>query len=36
MSQLQIKDRIPREELLDSGHLACPGCGAALAMRLVL
>jgi pyruvate/2-oxoacid:ferredoxin oxidoreductase beta subunit len=36
MSQVLIKDRIPREELLDSGHLACPGCGAALAMRLVL
>jgi pyruvate ferredoxin oxidoreductase beta subunit/2-oxoisovalerate ferredoxin oxidoreductase beta subunit len=36
MSQIMIKDRIPREELLDSGHLACPGCGAALAMRLVL
>ena len=31
-----IRDRIPREELMDSGHLACPGCGAALAMRLVL
>lgn len=36
MSQIEIKDLIPREELLDSGHLACPGCGAALAMRLVL
>ncbi len=36
MSQMMIKDRIPREELLDSGHLACPGCGAALAMRMVL
>jgi len=36
MSQVLIKDRIPRQELLDSGHLACPGCGAALAMRLVL
>ena len=36
MSQIQIKDRIPREELLDPGHLACPGCGAALAMRLAL
>jgi pyruvate/2-oxoacid:ferredoxin oxidoreductase beta subunit len=31
-----IRDAIPREELLDSGHLACPGCGAALAMRYVL
>jgi pyruvate/2-oxoacid:ferredoxin oxidoreductase beta subunit len=36
MSQVPIKDAIPREELLDSGHLACPGCGAALAMRMVL
>ncbi len=31
-----IRDSIPREELMDPGHLACPGCGAALAMRLVL
>ncbi len=36
MSQILIKDQIPREELLDSGHLACPGCGGALAMRLTL
>jgi pyruvate ferredoxin oxidoreductase beta subunit/2-oxoisovalerate ferredoxin oxidoreductase beta subunit len=36
MSQTMIRDRIPREELLEPGHLACPGCGAALAMRLVL
>jgi pyruvate/2-oxoacid:ferredoxin oxidoreductase beta subunit len=36
MSQLVIKDRIPERELLTSGHLACPGCGGALAMRLVL
>ena len=36
MSQIAIKDRIPREELLDSGHLACPGCAAPMAMRLVL
>jgi pyruvate/2-oxoacid:ferredoxin oxidoreductase beta subunit len=27
---------IPREELLSPGHLACQGCGAALAMRLAL
>lgn len=27
---------IPPEELLRSGHSACPGCGAALAMRFVL
>ncbi len=36
MSQLLIKDQIPQRELLDSGHLACPGCGASLAMRMVL
>jgi len=27
---------IPRDEYMASGHLACPGCGAALAMRLAL
>lgn len=26
----------PSEELMTSGHLACPGCGAAMAMRLAL
>jgi pyruvate/2-oxoacid:ferredoxin oxidoreductase beta subunit len=31
-----IRDAVPQRELLDSGHLACPGCGAPLAMRLVL
>ncbi len=36
MSQVMIKDAVPRRELLDSGHLACPGCGAPLAMRMVL
>ncbi|MFQ5599205.1 MAG: thiamine pyrophosphate-dependent enzyme [Candidatus Krumholzibacteriia bacterium] len=36
MSQVFIKDQIPREELMYSGHLACPGCGAPIAMRLVL
>jgi pyruvate ferredoxin oxidoreductase beta subunit/2-oxoisovalerate ferredoxin oxidoreductase beta subunit len=36
MSQLVIKDQVPQRELLDSGHLACPGCGASLAMRMVL
>ncbi|HEX6133835.1 MAG TPA: thiamine pyrophosphate-dependent enzyme [Longimicrobiales bacterium] len=36
MSQIMISDAVPRRELLDSGHLACPGCGAPLAMRLVL
>ncbi|MCD6451748.1 MAG: 3-methyl-2-oxobutanoate dehydrogenase subunit beta [Acidobacteria bacterium] len=28
--------RIPEVELVTSGHLACPGCGGALAMRYVL
>jgi len=36
MTQTLMKDAIPSRELLDSGHLACPGCGAALAMRMVL
>lgn len=27
---------LPQQELLNSGHLACPGCGAALGMRLAL
>jgi pyruvate/2-oxoacid:ferredoxin oxidoreductase beta subunit len=36
MSQVMIRDDVPRRELLDGGHLACPGCGAPLAMRLVL
>ncbi len=27
---------IPKEEIMKSNHLACPGCGAALAMRLAL
>lgn len=36
MSQTMIKDLVPREELLDSGHLACPGCAAPMAMRLAL
>lgn len=34
MSQQLI--RIPKEELVCGGHLACPGCGGALAMRYVL
>lgn len=34
MSQKLIK--VPDEELMYPGHLACPGCGATLAMRLVL
>ncbi len=36
MSQINIKDHIPIEEYLHSGHLACPGCGASLAMRYAL
>ena len=36
MSQVMIKDIVPKRELLDPGHLACPGCGASLAMRMVL
>jgi pyruvate/2-oxoacid:ferredoxin oxidoreductase beta subunit len=36
MSQVMIRDDVPRLELLEPGHLACPGCGAPLAMRLVL
>ena len=36
MSQDRFAEALPRRELLESGHLACPGCGAALAMRLVL
>ncbi len=27
---------IPAQELMYSGHAACPGCGPALAMRLLL
>ena len=36
MSQAMIGDRISHDELLTSGHLACPGCAAAMAMRMVL
>lgn len=36
MSQINIKDHIPGGEFLSSGHLACPGCGASLAMRYAL
>ena len=36
MSQPDLKERIPPGELLSSGHLACPGCAAPLAMKLVL
>jgi pyruvate ferredoxin oxidoreductase beta subunit/2-oxoisovalerate ferredoxin oxidoreductase beta subunit len=36
MSQIMIKDRIPRADYMSSGHLACPACGAPIAMRMVL
>jgi pyruvate/2-oxoacid:ferredoxin oxidoreductase beta subunit len=36
MSQVLINNLMPKDELLTSGHLACPACGGALAMRLVL
>lgn len=36
MSQTIFRDRIPQQEMLLSGHLACPGCAAPIAMRLVL
>lgn len=36
MSQVMIKERVPARELMASGHLACPGCGGTLAMRMVL
>ncbi len=31
-----IRETIPEEELLIPGHVACPGCGASLAMRYAL
>ena len=31
-----VKTTIPREEYMMSGHVACQGCGAAIAMRYVL
>ena len=36
MSQIVIKEQIPRGELVAPGHVACPGCGGSIAMRLVL
>jgi pyruvate/2-oxoacid:ferredoxin oxidoreductase beta subunit len=36
MSQVVIKDIVADKGLLRSGHLACPGCGGAVAMKLVL
>ncbi len=32
----QIKYELPPEEILSSGHFACPGCGGTLTMRYVL
>jgi len=32
----QIKFPIPEEDLVYSGHTACPGCGAVLALKYVL
>jgi pyruvate ferredoxin oxidoreductase beta subunit/2-oxoisovalerate ferredoxin oxidoreductase beta subunit len=36
MTQIDLKSVVPQRELMEPGHLACPGCGASLAMRLVL
>ncbi|HHM23716.1 MAG TPA: 3-methyl-2-oxobutanoate dehydrogenase subunit beta [Bacteroidetes bacterium] len=36
MAIVDIKPRIPETELMYSGHLACPGCGASLSMRYAL
>jgi len=36
MSQVRFKNEIPDQELMTSGHVACPGCGGSLAMRMVL
>jgi pyruvate/2-oxoacid:ferredoxin oxidoreductase beta subunit len=36
MTQIPLKEIMPHEEFLESGHLACPGCGASLSMRMVL
>ena len=33
---MDMKHPAPAEELLSSGHFACPGCGVALSMRLTL
>lgn len=36
MNSKRIRLTIPEEEILSPGHLACQGCGAALAMRYAL
>ena len=33
MTQIRLAGRVPEQELMTSGHLACPGCAAPLAMR---
>jgi pyruvate/2-oxoacid:ferredoxin oxidoreductase beta subunit len=36
VTQERFAGRVPELELMDSGHVACPGCAAPLAMRLAL
>ena len=36
MSQIPLKKIIPKEDYIYSGHVACPGCGASLSMKLTL
>jgi len=36
VSQIRIGDLIPENQLVTSGHLACPGCAAPLGMKLAL
>jgi pyruvate/2-oxoacid:ferredoxin oxidoreductase beta subunit len=36
VSQVRINQIMPTGRLLESGHLACPGCAAPLAMKLAL
>ena len=36
MSQTRIGSQVPELELMTPGHVACPGCGGSLAMRMVL
>ena len=33
---MTTKIEIPEGDLMHSGHVGCPGCGAAIAMRFVL
>ncbi len=32
----QITYELPEREIMSCGHLACPGCGATLSMRMAL